>query len=81
MKNDEETAALNQNGGLRVQSKWYTNSACKAVIEETFEKTTGTTYEYTKEDLDEMRQYVEDHGIGNAEEETALAGFSEKFMK
>lgn len=64
-----------------MQSKWYKDAAYKAVIEETFEKTTGTTYEYTKEDLDEMRQYVEDHGIGNAEEETALSGFSEKFMK
>ena len=81
MPNDEETAVLNQNGGLQVQSKWYKDAAYKSVIEETFEKTTGTTYEYTKEDLDEMRQYVEDHGIGNAEEETALAGFSEKFMK
>ena len=71
---------LNQNGELQVRSRMI-KTLPKAVIEETFEKTTGTTYEYTKEDLDEMRQYVEDHGIGNAEEETALAGFSEKFMK
>lgn len=75
---EKETA--NDNGGLNVESKWYTDAEYKALIQSTFGKTTGDVYLYEYEDLEKIRNYVETHGIGNAKESDGLSKFAAQFM-
>lgn len=50
------------------------------MIEASFGKTTGTTYSYTLQDIENIRAYVDAHGIGNSQEDGALDGFAAQFM-
>lgn len=76
----DQIALLSVNGGLHPFSVWYTDPTYRALITETFEKTKGTTYVYTKEDIKKMREFVKQHGVGNAKEEDALSKFADIFM-
>lgn len=76
----DRIALLSVNGGLHPFSVWYTDPTYRALITETFEKTKGTTYVYTKEDIKKMREFVKQHGVGNAKEEDALSKFADIFM-
>ena len=76
----DQIALLSVNGGLHPFSVWYTDPICKKMITETFNKTTGTTYVYTKDDIKKMREFVKQHGVGNAKEEDALSKFADIFM-
>ena len=76
----DQIALLSVNGGLHPFSVWYTKTAYRELITETFEKTKGTTYVYTKEDIKKMREFVKQHGVGNAKEEDALSKFADIFM-
>lgn len=77
---DEEKAAYNSNGGLNVESYWYIKPEYASMIEASFGKTTGTTYSYTLQDIENIRAYVDAHGIGNSQEDGALDGFAAQFM-
>lgn len=45
-------------------TKWYHDPEYQAVIEAAFGKTQGTDYEFTKEDIDKIKAYVDANGIG-----------------
>ena len=76
----DQIALLSANGGLHPFSVWYTKSEYRNLITGTFEKTQGTTYVYTKDDIKKMREFVEQHGVGNAKDEGALSEFADIFM-
>lgn len=76
---EEEIEALNHNGGLRVDSVWYKDPEYRALIEATFEKTKGDAYKYTLEEVEQIKEFVEIHGIGNSKEPDALKKFEEQF--
>lgn len=76
----EEEAERNQNGGLNVRSKWYTEDDYRNYINTVWGKTSGDTYTYTKSDLDNIKAYIDANGIGNAEKPNGLSGFVRKYM-
>lgn len=76
----DQIALLSVNGGLHPFSVWYIKADYRNLITETFDKTTGTTYVYTKDDIKKMREFVKQHGVGNAKEEDALSKFADIFM-
>ena len=76
----EEEAERNQNGGLNVRSKWYTEDDYKNYINTVWNKTSGDTYTYTKSDLDDIKAYIDANGIGNAEKPNGLSGFVRTYM-
>lgn len=76
---EEEIEELNHNGGLRVDSVWYKDPEYRALIEATFEKTKGDTYKYTLEEVEQIKAFVDEHGIGNSKEPDALKKFGEQF--
>ena len=61
---EEEKEARNSNGGLNVESKWYHEADYRTLIEGTFGKTEGTVYEFDKEDIDNIKAFVDANGIG-----------------
>lgn len=77
---EEEKEARNGNGGLNVESKWYHDPEYQAVIEAAFGKTQGTDYEFTKEDIDKIKAYVDAHGIGTTRSDAALDNFYSQFV-
>lgn len=77
---EEEKEARNGNGGLNVESKWYHDPEYQAVIEAAFGKTQGTDYEFTKEDIDKIKAYVDANGIGTTRSDTALDNFYSQFV-
>lgn len=77
---EEEKEARNGNGGLNVESKWYHDPEYQAVIEATFGKTQGTDYEFTKEDIDKIKAYVDANGIGTTRSDAALDNFYSQFV-
>ena len=54
-KDPKQVALLSVNGGLHPFSVWYEKDEYRELITATFEKTTGTTYTYTREDVQKMR--------------------------
>ena len=77
---EEEKEARNGNGGLNVESKWYHDLEYQAVIEAAFGKTQGTDYEFTKEDIDKIKAYVDANGIGTTRSDAALDNFYSQFV-
>ena len=77
---EEEKEARNGNGGLNVESKWYHDPGYQAVIEAAFGKTQGTDYEFTKEDIDKIKAYVDANGIGTTKSDAALDNFYSQFV-
>ena len=78
---EEEIEQRNANGGLNVNSKWYHNDVYRTEIENTFDKTTGTQYDFTLEEIEKVKEYIKEHGIGNMKEEDALKNFADQFLK
>lgn len=77
---EEEKEARNGNGGLNVESKWYHDPEYQAVIEAAFGKAQGTDYEFTKEDIDKIKAYVDANGIGTTRSDAALDNFYSQFV-
>lgn len=77
---EEEKEARNGNGGLNVESKWYHDPEYQAVIEAAFGKTQGTDYEFTKEDINKIKAYVDANGIGTTRSDAALDNFYSQFV-
>lgn len=77
----QEIALKAVNGGLHPKSKWYTDPEYREFITKALDNNTPReSYQYTKEDIRKMREFVKEHGIGNAKEEDALDKFAEIFM-
>lgn len=77
---DEEIAKANANGGLRVGCSWYSNPEYKSEITATFDKTSGTTYKFSHEDVEKIQDYINTNGIGNAKKVNSLSTFYQKFL-
>lgn len=78
---NQEIALKAVNGGLHPKSKWYTDPEYRKVITKALDNNTPKeSYQYTKEDIQKMRAFVKEHGIGNAKEPDALDKFAEIFM-
>ena len=77
---DEEIAKANANGGLRVGCSWYSNPEYKSEITATFDKTSGTTYKFSHEDVEKIQGYINTNGIGNAKKANSLSTFYQKFL-
>lgn len=65
----QETGSVNALG----QSFAYTKAG-SASRDHTYQ-----TWEFTQDDIKTVKSYVDDHGIGNIKEATALQGFTEQF--
>ena len=77
----QEIALKAVNGGLHPKSLWYTDPEYREFITKALDNNTPReSYQYTKEDIQKMREFVKEHGIGNAKEEDALDKFAEIFM-
>ena len=80
LNNDSELAKINSNGGLRVGCNWYSKDEYKSEITETFDKTSGTTYKFSHEDVKKIQDYINTNGIGNAKKTDSLSTFYQKFL-
>lgn len=71
-------------GGLEDNSIWKTDPEYRSVLQEAFDNlkngTPEETYYFTHETILEMKQYIQDHGVGNSEEPGALQQFYNQFM-
>lgn len=73
------------NGGLAADSIWKTDPVYRAQLLTAFDNlkndTPIATYVYSKEDIKDMKAYIDAHGIGNASESDALRKFYEQFCE
>lgn len=73
-----------ENGGVAEKSVWLTEPEYVAVIQDTFENirndTPEETYYFTHEELLQMKDYLDAHGIYNTREEGALENFYQQFV-
>ena len=78
---EEEKENLNRNGGLHVDSMWYQNPEYKALLLDLWEeeRTADKVWDFSREDVRKVKEYINIHGIGNSREENALSGFLRQF--
>ena len=73
-----------QNGGLDADSIWKTDAGYRTVLESAFANSRNNTpivsYTFTYEEIQQMKVFVENNGIGNSESGDALQRFYEQFM-
>ena len=73
-----------QNGGLDADSIWKTDARYRTVLESAFANSRNNTpivsYTFTYEEIQQMKAFVENNGIGNSESGDALQRFYEQFM-
>ena len=73
-----------EHGGLEENSIWMTNPEYHAALQRAFDNLKNDTPEdeflIPHETILEMKQYVQDHGIGNSKEPRALTEFYNRFM-
>jgi hypothetical protein len=77
-----EKEERNSNGGLCVDSRWYSSSAYRDLITSLWETTNSKeVWSFTPDDVKEVKSYIEEHGIGNSMSESALNEFVAKFQE
>lgn len=73
-----------EEGGLEDNSIWKVDPEYKAALESALNNmdndTPVETYVFSKETIKKMKQYVEEHGIGNSKEPDALKNFYDLFL-
>ena len=73
-----------EHGGLEKNSIWMTNPEYHAALQKAFDNLKNDTPEdeflIPHETILEMKQYIQDHGIGNSKEPDALTEFYNRFM-
>ena len=73
-----------ENGGLEDNSIWKTDPEYQAELQEAFDNMENDTpimiFEYSSEDIAAMKDYIEEHGVGNSKEPDALQNFYDEFM-
>ena len=74
---EEEITALNQNGGLSIDSIWYTERDYRNLIQNVLDEDVEikSQWVFSPEDIEWIRKYVHNQGIGNSKSETALSNF------
>ena len=72
------------NGGLPVDSLWKTDAEYRTVLESAFANSRNNTplvgYEFTYEQIWQMKEFMENNGVGNSKSGDALQRFYEQFM-
>lgn len=72
-------------GGLEDESIWLTDEEYVQIIQEAFynrtNKTPEETYEFTSEQIEQIKVFISENGIGNSESDTALTEFANQFMQ
>lgn len=72
-------------GGLADNSIWKTDPEYRAVLQSAFNNIKNDTpervYEFSHEDMKEMRRFVEENGMGNSKSPDALRRFYDQFME
>lgn len=73
-----------EDGGLAENSIWRTNPDYRKVLEDSFANlrndTPVQTYSFTHAKIEEIKEYVRTHGIGNSRSSDALSNFYAQFM-
>ena len=73
-----------EHGGFEENSIWMTNPEYHAALQKAFDNLKNDTPEdeflIPHETILEMKQYIQDHGIGNSKEPDALTEFYNRFM-
>lgn len=73
-----------ENGGLENDSVWKTNPEYVAAIQTAFDNlkndTPLQTYYFTHEDILEMKNYMDENGMGNTKQEDVLQQFYHQFL-
>ena len=73
-----------ENGGLESTSKWKSEVTYKDTLEAAMNNVKGEdgnwshtvqTWEFSKDDIDQVKQYVLDNGLGNSKNETCFEQF------
>jgi hypothetical protein len=71
-------------GGLEEDSIWKTDATYNSTITDAFDRMDAddpiATYIYSHDQIEEIKSYVDDHGIGNVADENALSNFVSKYM-
>lgn len=72
-----------QSGGLHSNSRWYQDPEYKAVIEASLlgEKDPEETWIFSREDVENVKKYIKEHGIGNSQQENAISDFLVRFSE
>lgn len=70
-----------QNGGLNTDSRWYRNPEYKEVITAAWQEgnTSRETWTFSREEVENVKEYIKEHGIGNSQEKNALSEFAVRF--
>ncbi|CUX28394.1 beta strand repeat-containing protein [Clostridium sp. C105KSO13] len=77
-----EKKEKNANGGLCVDSRWYSNSAYRGLITSLWENPNSKeVWKFTPDDVVAVKRYIEDYGIGNSKSQTALNEFVSRFQE
>lgn len=73
------------NGGLEDNSIWKTNSQYREVLQSAFDNlkndTSEQVYIFTQEQISDIKEYVNENGVGNSKNPAALQMFYEEFMR
>lgn len=73
-----------EHGGLEDNSIWKTDAEYRGALLKAFDNMKNDMpmmiFEYTHEDIEAMKAYVEEHGACNSRESSALEGFYNQFM-
>lgn len=62
-------------GGLPSNSKWKTNDTYKDMLNKASNGVISKSYSFTKDDIDDLRSFIEDKGMGNSNNSSALLEF------
>ena len=77
-----EKKEKNVNGGLCVDSRWYSNELYRRLITSLWETSSSKeVWRFIPEDVIEVKRYIEDYGIGNSKSQTALNEFVSRFQE
>lgn len=77
---DADKEALNTNGGLNVDSKWYREKEYKDFIHSLWEDSKpDETWVFSHKDVEKVKNYINEHGIGNSVQSDGLKGFANEF--
>lgn len=78
----EEKETYDHNGGFHTDSVWYTIPQYKEAINRCFDLQAQpmAAYSFPYDKCLEAKKFIENNGIGNAQEESALTRFAEQFM-
>lgn len=76
----EEMEVHNKNGGLNVDSIWYRSAKHREMMETGFRNEVEAIYRFDHEDVLAVQDFIEENGIGNSKDPTALQRFADKFL-